>query len=110
VAHAGESLLCRLRDGELAFSSAIANALLGVVDAVRQFLARIEASRTEGDADHTDLIQSLQRLHQTEGTMQPSRETASSPTAGPGGPRPKSSWTARRRSWTGRSSKRSATP
>src|SRR3954452_23803757 len=39
VAHAGENLLSRLRDGELLFNPEIASALLGVVDAVRQMLA-----------------------------------------------------------------------
>src|SRR5262249_12300866 len=44
VTHAGESLLGRLRAGELTFGPDIATSLLGVVDAIRQMLAAIEAS------------------------------------------------------------------
>src|SRR6516164_1118303 len=38
VAHAAESLLSKLRDGELLFNPAIATALLAVVDAIRRML------------------------------------------------------------------------
>lgn len=67
VAHAGESLLSRLRDGKLRFNADIATALLGSVDAVRRMLASIEATQTEGDGDYSEVIQRLQRLQQ-EGT------------------------------------------
>jgi two-component system chemotaxis sensor kinase CheA len=62
VAHAAESLLSRLREGELAFNPDIASALLGVVDAVRQMLAQVEKSETDGEADFSALIQALERL------------------------------------------------
>jgi two-component system chemotaxis sensor kinase CheA len=62
VAHAGENLLSRLRDGELLFNPEIASALLGVVDAVRQMLASIEASQQEGSGNYSDLIRTLEKL------------------------------------------------
>ena len=62
IAHAGENLLSRLRAGELVFNPTIASALLGVVDAVRRLLGSIEATGTEGDADLTEMIKTLERL------------------------------------------------
>src|SRR5215831_11963775 len=56
VAHSAESLLSRLRAGELHFNAPIATALLRVVDAVRQMLASIEASGDEGAGDYSALI------------------------------------------------------
>jgi two-component system chemotaxis sensor kinase CheA len=65
VGHAAESLLSRLRDGELQFNPAIANALLAVVDAVRSMLAALEATEKEGDGDYSTLIHSLEQLRET---------------------------------------------
>jgi two-component system chemotaxis sensor kinase CheA len=62
VAHASENLLGRLREGELVFNPDIANALLTSVDAIRQMLAAVEASETDGDGDFSALLQTLERL------------------------------------------------
>ncbi|MGA2980263.1 MAG: chemotaxis protein CheW [Terriglobales bacterium] len=64
VAHVGESLLGRLRDGELRLNPEITTALLATVDAVRQMLASIEASGVEGERDDSGLITRLTRLQQ----------------------------------------------
>src|SRR5215468_10289599 len=48
VAHAAESLLSRLRAGELQFNQAIASGILGAVDAIRHVLAGVEAGTGEG--------------------------------------------------------------
>src|SRR3954451_8472764 len=44
VTHAGESLLSRLRDGELKLSPDMTNSLLSMVDAVRSMLAAVETT------------------------------------------------------------------
>lgn len=62
VAHAAESLLSRLRAGELRFNRPIANALLRVVDAIREIVARIEANGVEGTSDYTAITAELERL------------------------------------------------
>lgn len=62
VAHTAENLLSRLRDGALTFNPEIATPLLAVVDAVRQMLAHVENSETDGDGDYSALIQTLERL------------------------------------------------
>jgi len=62
VTHVGESLLSRLRDGEMTTSSDITNGLLAMVDAVREILSSIESTATEGNGDYTKIIENLTRL------------------------------------------------
>jgi two-component system chemotaxis sensor kinase CheA len=66
VAHVGESLLGRLRDGQLALDGEITTALLTMVDAVRQMLTSIETSGLEGERDDSALISELTRLQRAE--------------------------------------------
>jgi len=62
LAHAGESLLSRLRDGKLSLSAEITSGLLAMVDAVRRMLAAIQASGQDGEEDYAPLIELLTRL------------------------------------------------
>jgi two-component system, chemotaxis family, sensor kinase CheA len=62
VTHVGESLLAKLRDGQLGLSPELTTALLAMVDAVRQMLAAIEAGGSEGERDDGELIATLTRL------------------------------------------------
>ncbi len=64
VAHVGENLLTRLRDGQLTLNPELTTALLGMVDAVRQMLGSIEASGSEGKRNDGKLIATLTRLQQ----------------------------------------------
>lgn len=64
VSHVGESLLVRMRDGEIMLNAEIASALLALVDALRQILASIESSQSEGDVDYSALIARLQQLQE----------------------------------------------
>jgi two-component system, chemotaxis family, sensor kinase CheA len=70
LTHAGESLLSKLRDGELRLTAEITDALLTMVDAIRSLLAAIEATGQEGEPDHGALIATLTRLRQV-GTAGP---------------------------------------
>ncbi|MEO8725940.1 MAG: chemotaxis protein CheA [Acidobacteriaceae bacterium] len=54
LTHAGENLLSRLRDGEIALTPAMTNTLLAMVDAVRRILRRIEATESDGTGDEGD--------------------------------------------------------
>jgi two-component system chemotaxis sensor kinase CheA len=68
LAHAGESLLARLRDGSIAWQAEITSALLALNDALRLDLRWIESSGgTEPDDDHADLIAILERLQKGHG-------------------------------------------
>ena len=62
VAHAGESLLSRLRDGELTLNAEITSGLLAMVDAVRQMLATVIAEANDGQQDYTSLVSILTAL------------------------------------------------
>lgn len=64
VTHAGESLLCELREGRLRLNPEITSGLLALVDAVRKILANVEASGDEGQGDYAPLIACLTRLQQ----------------------------------------------
>ncbi len=67
VAHAGESLLSRLRSGKLTFNRPIASALLATIDAHRQVLASLEATGEEGAGDFSAVIARLEHLRETGG-------------------------------------------
>lgn len=67
VAHAAESLLGRVRAGEIRFNPAIATALLRVIDAVRAILTNIEATGDEGGGDYTAVVAEVDRLRETGG-------------------------------------------
>ena len=62
VAHVGENLLGKLRDGDLALNPPRTSALLAMVDAIRQMLDCIEKDRDEGDVDYSKLVDTLGKL------------------------------------------------
>lgn len=80
VAHAAESLLSRLRAGELQFNPPIASALLRVVDAVREMLASIEATGEEGAGDYSSVVADVDRLRELK-AAEPSQSSASAPSS-----------------------------
>jgi two-component system, chemotaxis family, sensor kinase CheA len=62
LAHTGESLLARLRDGALPVNQEIITALLSLVDAIREMLSDIAATGEEGEREYSALIGTLNRL------------------------------------------------
>lgn len=67
VAHTGENLLSRLRDGLLDLNPAITTALLAMVDAIREMLKLIESTEADGDNNYTELIASITALMEDPG-------------------------------------------
>jgi len=67
VAHAGESLLSRLRDGLLTLNVEITSGLLAMVDAVRHMLGEIQATEHDGEDDYPELREELARLQGSNG-------------------------------------------
>jgi len=59
IAHSGEHLLGKLRDGKLALDDRLAAVLYAMVDAIRGILQSIEATGNEGDQDYRDLSRTL---------------------------------------------------
>jgi two-component system chemotaxis sensor kinase CheA len=62
VAHVGESLLSRMRDGQLRLNAEITTGLLSMVDALRETLRAIEATGAEGDGEYSEVIARLKQL------------------------------------------------
>jgi two-component system, chemotaxis family, sensor kinase CheA len=71
VAHVGENLLTRLRDGQLTLNPELTTALLGMVDAVRQMLKEIESTGQDGENDYPELRETLTRLQQVGASASP---------------------------------------
>lgn len=80
VAHMGENLLSRLRDGVLVLNPEITSELLAMVDAIRDMLGSIEATGADGEEDYSSLINTLTRLQNP--------EAASNVPASPSPPKP----------------------
>ena len=70
VAHIGENLLGKLRDGELKLNPARTSALLAMVDAIRQILSCIENDGNEGNVDYSGLVETLTRLQTEDGSSE----------------------------------------
>jgi two-component system, chemotaxis family, sensor kinase CheA len=70
VAHIGENLLGKLRDGQLKLNPVRTSALLAMVDAIRQMLSCIESDGNEGTVDYSGLVENLTRLQTDEGTAE----------------------------------------
>lgn len=62
VAHAGESLLAKIRDGKGAVTPEVAAALLTTIDALRTMLETIGQSGQDGEDDYSALTAELSRL------------------------------------------------
>lgn len=62
VAHVGENLLSKLREGTLVLDSTLTDALLTMLDAVRELVGCIEATGGDGEGDYGELIALLSSL------------------------------------------------
>jgi two-component system, chemotaxis family, sensor kinase CheA len=69
VAHVGENLLTRVRDGSVSITPEMTTALLAMIDAIRAMLQQIERDGTEGEGDYRALVATLAAL--TDGTPPP---------------------------------------
>lgn len=86
VAHVGENLLSRLRDGQLVMDTDITTGLLKLVDAVREILASIETTGAEGDKDYTSIKQLLIQLNERPSVGEAAPAAPSTPPAAPEAP------------------------
>lgn len=66
LAHAGENLLSKLRDGVLPLDAEITSALLAMVDAVRHMLNEIQTSDMDGSNDYPELLEQFTQLQTRE--------------------------------------------
>ena len=85
VAHVGENLLSRMRDGKLLLNPAITSGLLAMVDALRRLLGEIEKHGGEGGEDYSAVVRQLEALLGEQlSTTQPVTQAASVPASAPG--------------------------
>ena len=64
VAHAGETLLGRFRDGKLEVTPIAVTLVLHSIDRIKVILAGLEATGSEPDGDDNDLIEQLEAMAQ----------------------------------------------
>src|SRR5579864_1116347 len=79
VAHVGENLLTRLRDGKLLLNPEITTGLLGMVDAVRQMLKESESTGQDGKDAYPELLQTLAGLQESAVAGPTARRAATKP-------------------------------
>src|ERR1700687_1493657 len=77
VAHVGESLLSRLRDGKLSLTPEFTSGLLAMVDAIRTMLGEIQTTEHAGKETYPALIDTLNKL-QNQG-QEPAPKAATDP-------------------------------
>jgi two-component system chemotaxis sensor kinase CheA len=82
VTHVGENLLSKLRDGERAWTSEVADALLKLVDATRAMLADIESNGAEGPEEYKELVAILTALQEGGSVEAPASVAPSAPADG----------------------------
>lgn len=80
VAHAGESLLSKLRDGVFTLNEEMTDVLLDTSDRLREIIDGVQKQRREPEGDDSGLIQSLKFLTEG-GSGLPKATTASAPVA-----------------------------
>jgi two-component system, chemotaxis family, sensor kinase CheA len=78
VAHVGESLLSRLRDGKLSLTPEFTSGLLAMVDAIRTMLGEIQTTEQDGNETYPELIETLNKL-QNQGQEPPPKADAEAP-------------------------------
>ena len=65
VTHGGENLLSRLRDRIIPLTPAVTDALLQMVDVVKQHFLALETTNKESEADFTSLLNRLNQLQES---------------------------------------------
>ena len=79
LAHSGEHLLGKLRDGKLTLNDRVTGSLYSMVDAVRTILRTIEETGGEGEHDYRDLSRSLAAVAADEEAAPPTATPAPPP-------------------------------
>jgi two-component system chemotaxis sensor kinase CheA len=71
IAHVTEDLLSGLQEKHLEINTDVVTVLLHTIDVIRQILTEIEANGYETNQDYSALIQTIQRLQQTQSAPEP---------------------------------------
>ncbi len=76
VAHAGENVLGRIRDGAIPVTPAVVTLILECFDQIKMILAALEATEKEPDGDDADLIARLEAAAEGQLASAPSASAA----------------------------------
>jgi two-component system, chemotaxis family, sensor kinase CheA len=79
LAHAGETLLSRLKSGERQVDSQVIDTLLKLLDTIRRILVTIELTGSEGDESFDKLADALKRMVVSESIVESPGPTDSTP-------------------------------
>ncbi len=79
LTHAAESILARLRDGEMQLTPGITSTLLESADAARAIIARIAESGEEGDVSYDCLLAALRSLLEGDGPSPAAAQSTEAP-------------------------------
>ena len=90
VAHVGENVLSRMRDGKLVLNAEITSALLKMIDVVRNILRTVESSGSEGEPELKEVIASLTAL--LGGAVESSGQPIPPPLPRPASPPMRKTW------------------
>ena len=74
IAHAGETLLGKFRDGDLVADSAAVTLVLQSLDRIKDILGNLETAGSEGEGDDSDLISQLEAMSCGETVSAPAPE------------------------------------
>jgi two-component system chemotaxis sensor kinase CheA len=88
VAHAGENVLGKVRDGELEVTPQAVTLILACLDRIRSIMGDLEASGTEPAGDDSELIKSLNAFADGGKAAAPAAAPAPTPAAAPAAPAP----------------------
>jgi two-component system chemotaxis sensor kinase CheA len=86
VAHAGEDVLGRFRDGDLQPTPEAVTLILECIDQIRALIDHLGESGTEGPGDDADLITRLKAMAAGEAAPQPAAAVLGEAAPAPGGP------------------------
>ena len=79
IAHAGETLLGKFRDGDLVADSAAVTLVLQSLDRIKDILGNLETAGSEGEGDDSDLISQLEAMSCGETVSAPAPEPEPEP-------------------------------
>jgi len=68
LTHAAESLMAKVREGDIAMTRELGTALLATSDGVREMLLEIERTGLEGEGDYDGIIRALEMLQEQKPT------------------------------------------
>ncbi len=86
IAHAAESLLGKLRSGELLLNETMTSTLLGTVDGIRESLKQLEQTGQESGKDFSAPIETLKQLAEGKAVAAPAAEKKVAPASSPATP------------------------